>query len=75
MHVQKMQILNTLGNLQQDGHPREVSGISNSLPVRHDGTGTYFLYRTAEGMWRLRVLPNAWATRGSFNGPTCLRYC
>ena len=37
----------------------EVSGFGNSVIVKYEGKGAYFLDRIESGIWRLEVLPDA----------------
>jgi hypothetical protein len=43
-----------------------VAGCGNSMLVRYDGTGAYFLDRLERGMWRLEVYPDVLWLRDPF---------
>ncbi len=38
---------------------KHIAGCGNSVPVKYDGTGAYFLDKLAEGVWKLEVYPDA----------------
>lgn len=42
----------------QPAQLKQVAGTGNSPVVQYGGTGTYFLDRISEGVWRLEVLPD-----------------
>jgi hypothetical protein len=44
----------------------EIAGFGNSVIVKYEGLGAYFLDRLQEGVWRLEVLPDAIAVRDPF---------
>lgn len=38
---------------------KEIAGFGNSLKVKYDGMGAYFLDKIENGVWRLEVMPDA----------------
>jgi hypothetical protein len=44
----------------------EVAGFGNSLVVKYEGLGAYFLDKLEEGVWRLEVMPDAIWVRDPF---------
>lgn len=44
----------------------QVAGFGNSLVVKYEGCGAYFLDKLQEGIWRLEVMPDAIWVRDPF---------
>jgi hypothetical protein len=45
---------------------RHIAGCGNSSVIRYDGTGTYFLDRLEQGIWRLEIYPDLLWLRDPF---------
>lgn len=52
---------------------RRVAGVGSSPVVRYGGTGSYFLDRLEEGVWRLDVFPDAVWVEDPFARPSLER--
>ncbi|MBN2742796.1 MAG: hypothetical protein JXR39_02775 [Marinilabiliaceae bacterium] len=39
---------------------QEIAGCGSSPVIQYDGTGSYFLDRISNDVWRLEVMPDAW---------------
>ena len=50
---------------------KHIAGCGNSLLVKYDGTGTYFLDKMENGIWKLEVYPDVLWLRDPFK-PTSL---
>lgn len=55
------------------GALRRVAGVGSSPIVEYGGTGSYFLDRLADGVWRLEVYPDAVWVRDPFARPSLSR--
>ena len=53
-----------------DPGPRRIAGFGSSPVVTYDGVGVYFLDRSAWGLWRLEVYPDAVPVRDPFEPPS-----
>ena len=38
---------------------KHIAGVRNSIVIKYDGTGAYFLDKIENGVWRLEVMPDA----------------
>lgn len=47
-----------------------VAGAGSSPVVQYDGTGAYFLDKTASGVWRLEVMPDAVPIADAYEKPS-----
>ncbi|MBC7887474.1 MAG: membrane or secreted protein [Ferruginibacter sp.] len=45
---------------------KTIAGVGSSIVVNYSGTGTYFLDKVEEGVWRLEVMPDAVHVRDPF---------
>jgi hypothetical protein len=45
---------------------QHIAGVGNSAVVLYDGSGTYFLDKISQGVWRLEVMPDAVHIRDPF---------
>ncbi len=43
-----------------------IAGVGNSVVVKYEGTGVYFLDKVEEGVWRLEVMPDAFFVRDPY---------
>jgi hypothetical protein len=53
-------------------HPerlRRIAGVGSSPMVRYGGTGSYFLDKIRDGLWRLEVYPDAEPVRDPYAAP------
>ncbi len=53
---------------------RHVAGVGSSPVVSYPGTGSYFLDRVADGVWRLEVYPDAVPVVDPFTRPSLERH-
>jgi len=56
----------TLSNPKNISNLKEIAGCGNSPVVEYSGTGTYFLDKLENGIWRLEVMPDAIWIRDPF---------
>lgn len=51
----------------------KIAGVGNSQVVDYEGTGTYFLDKLENGVWRLEVMPDVVYLRDPFERPNTKR--
>ncbi len=49
----------TNSTLKNEAKLKEIAGFGNSMVIRYDGLGAYFLDKISKGVWRLEVMPDA----------------